>query len=82
MTTPEEENDRLLSQVARLAHENSARQRAWVKTAKRERVLLRAIARHATGACGCRNERACLVRLSRLVPVKILDEADNGTQVS
>lgn len=66
----EESEDSLASSIARL-HSSDSRHRKAAKTHyEARRRLENAIRRHTTGACGCRNQRACLSALARIVPVK------------
>jgi hypothetical protein len=65
-----EELDKALGSLGRWAGENSHLRRSARKSYEAQRRIENAIRRHAIGECGCKTSRECLVKLSRLVPLK------------
>jgi hypothetical protein len=65
-----EELDVALGSIGRFAAENSWLRKDARKHYEKQRQLEDAIRRHAIGDCGCKTSRECLVKLSRLVPLK------------
>jgi hypothetical protein len=65
----EAELESLHGTVGRLIASDSHHRRSTKKHYEAQRRLENAIRKHASGACGCRNFRQCMIQLAKIVPM-------------